>query len=50
MVRADEPNKDEDGPIEPEDLSKVPVDPYPLIDGFEWVTMDLNDKQEVWHR
>ena len=31
----------------PEDLSKVPKEPYPLIDGFEWVTMDMNDKSEV---
>ena len=31
----------------PEDSSKVPKDPYPLIDGFEWVTMDMNDKTEV---
>jgi len=36
-----------EGTIMPEDLSKVPKEPYPLIDGFEWVTMDMNDKSEV---
>lgn len=42
-------DKDEvkEGPISPPDPSKVPKQPYALIDGFEWVTMNLDDEQEV---
>lgn len=36
-----------DGPISPPDLDKVPKEPYPLLEGFEWVTVDINDKREV---
>lgn len=28
---------------------EVPKDPYPLIDGFEWVTMDLTKDAQVGH-
>lgn len=37
----------EEGPIQPEDPAKVPKEPYPLIAGFEWVTVDITDKSEV---
>ncbi|KAI9725937.1 MAG: glycylpeptide N-tetradecanoyltransferase [Chrysothrix sp. TS-e1954] len=37
----------EDGPIEPEDINRVPKEPYPLLAGFDWVTMDLEDGKEV---
>lgn len=44
----DDSGEVEDGPIQPEDPEKVPKEPYPLIEGFEWVTMDMNDKSEVY--
>ena len=25
----------------------MPKDPYPLVAGFEWVTMDMEDEKEV---
>ncbi|KAI9659737.1 MAG: glycylpeptide N-tetradecanoyltransferase [Alyxoria varia] len=37
----------QEGPIEPEDPEKVPKEPSPLIDGFEWVTVDLDDQKEI---
>jgi len=36
-----------EGPIEAEDPSKVRQEPYGLIEGFEWVTMDMEDQAEV---
>lgn len=47
VPRFDEAAASNDGPIEPEDLDKVRKEPLPLIDGFGWVTMDMNDKKEV---
>ena len=41
----------EEGPFKIVDLELVPKEPGPLIDGFEWVTMDImNDAElkEVW--
>jgi glycylpeptide N-tetradecanoyltransferase len=41
----------EEGPFKIVDLEQVPKEPGPLVDGFEWVTMDiLNDAElkEVW--
>lgn len=43
----DKSSSSDDGPIEPEDLEKVRKEPYPLLDGFEWVTVDIDDKKEV---
>ncbi|KAI9703413.1 MAG: Elongation factor G, mitochondrial [Bogoriella megaspora] len=36
----------EDGPIQPVDPEKVPKEPAPLPEGFEWVTLDLTDLKE----
>ncbi|KAL9061309.1 MAG: hypothetical protein Q9162_000183 [Coniocarpon cinnabarinum] len=43
----DEKEEFQEGPISGPDPSKVPKQPYPLISGFEWVTMNLEDDQEV---
>jgi len=45
--RLDETSSENDGPIQEADEDKVPKEPYPLLEGFEWVTMDLNNKSEV---
>ena len=47
VPRNDDTSEIKEGPIEPEDPARVPKEPYPLIDGFEWVTMDLTDKKEI---
>lgn len=36
-----------EGPFKVIDLEKVPKEPGPLVDGFEWVTMDLTDDAEL---
>lgn len=48
VARFDEPDAAvPDGVIREGDLSKVSKEPGALIDGFEWVTMDLNDEHEM---
>jgi glycylpeptide N-tetradecanoyltransferase len=37
----------EEGPFKIVDLEKVPKEPGPLVDGFEWVTMDLTNDEEI---
>jgi glycylpeptide N-tetradecanoyltransferase len=37
----------EEGPIKQIDPERVPKEPPPMYDGFEWVTMDLEDEKEV---
>lgn len=37
----------EDGEIKAVDISRVPKEPGPLVEGFEWVTMDLEDAKEL---
>jgi len=37
----------EEGPIKIIDPEKVPKEPGPLVDGFEWVTMDLTSSEEI---
>lgn len=37
----------EEGPIKIIDPERVPKEPRPLYEGFEWVTMDLTDEKEV---
>lgn len=37
----------EEGPFKIVDPDKVPKEPGPLVDGFEWVTMDLTDDGEI---
>ncbi|KZF26226.1 Glycylpeptide N-tetradecanoyltransferase [Xylona heveae TC161] len=47
VARFDDKPDVEEGPIKIIDPEKVPSDPAPLIEGFEWVTMDLNDEKEL---
>ncbi|OKL61424.1 Glycylpeptide N-tetradecanoyltransferase [Talaromyces atroroseus] len=35
------------GPIKIIDPDETPKDPYPLLDGFEWVTLDLTEDNNV---
>ncbi|KAL8905683.1 MAG: hypothetical protein Q9171_006578 [Xanthocarpia ochracea] len=47
----DEPQQVKEGPIKIIDPEQVPKEPQPLLDGFEWVTMNLVDDkelEEVW--
>ena len=37
----------EEGPFKVIALEDVPKDPGPLLDGFEWVTMDLDNDEEL---
>lgn len=37
----------DEGQIKDIDLEKVPKEPPPMTEGFEWVTMDLMDEKEV---
>ncbi len=37
----------EEGPFKIIDPDKVPKEPSPLMDGFEWVTMDLTQDEEL---
>ncbi|KAF2088796.1 Glycylpeptide N-tetradecanoyltransferase [Saccharata proteae CBS 121410] len=37
----------EDGPIKQIDIERVPKEPPPMVDGFEWVTMNLEDETEL---
>lgn len=39
--------KSKGGPIKVINLDEVPKGPYPLLDGFEWGTIDPEDKKEV---
>ena len=41
------PQQIEEGPIKMIDPDKVPKDPPPMLDGFEWVTMDLTQEKQV---
>lgn len=52
VTRFDEQAKvTKEGPIKMIDPEKVPKQPDPLLDGFEWTTLDLTDDkelQELW--
>ncbi|POS85872.1 N-myristoyl transferase, partial [Erysiphe pulchra] len=37
----------EEGPFKIIDPEQVPKEPGPLVDGFDWVTMDLTDDKEI---
>lgn len=39
--------KVEEGPFKIIDPEQVPKEPGPLVDGFEWVTMDLTNDEEI---
>lgn len=37
-----------EGPIDPNtDISKIPTDPSPLLEGFEWVTLDMTKEGDI---
>ncbi|CAI6336847.1 unnamed protein product [Periconia digitata] len=36
-----------DGAIKEIDIDRVPKEPYGLLEGFEWVTMDLDDSKQL---
>ncbi|KAK7403991.1 glycylpeptide N-tetradecanoyltransferase [Neonectria punicea] len=37
----------EEGPLRAQTVADVPKEPAPLVDGFEWVTMDLTNDDEI---
>jgi glycylpeptide N-tetradecanoyltransferase len=47
VPRFDEKGELKEGPIKMINPDEVPKEPYPLLDGFEWVTLDLTDDKEV---
>ncbi|KAI9841193.1 MAG: glycylpeptide N-tetradecanoyltransferase [Thelocarpon superellum] len=47
VPRFDAPRAVEEGPIKEMTLDKVPKEPATLIEGFEWVTMDLTNEGEL---
>jgi len=47
VPRFDEEQQAEDGPIKVIDPQRVPKDPSPMHEGFEWVTMDLTIEKEI---
>ena len=47
VPRFDEPQNQEDGEIKRIDPSKVLEEPRALLEGFEWVTMDLENEEEL---
>ena len=47
VPRFDEAQKVEEGQIKDIDPEKVPKEPPPMLEGFEWVTMNLLDDREL---
>ena len=47
VPRFDEATKEEEGQIKDIDPEKVPKQPPPMLEGFEWVTMNLLDEKEM---
>lgn len=47
MPQFNDGDKSREGPIKVVDLDDVPKDPYPLLNGFEWGTIDPEDEKEV---
>lgn len=43
----EEGGKVEEGPLKVQKVEEVDTNPQPLVDGFEWVTMDLMDDGEM---
>jgi glycylpeptide N-tetradecanoyltransferase len=43
----EKPEEKEEGPIKIIDKEKVSKEPSPLMEGFEWVTMDLTNDEEL---
>jgi hypothetical protein len=46
-ILLDEQAQGEEGPIKMIDPEKVPKEPSALLEGFEWVTMDLSQNSQV---
>ena len=44
---ADDSTQIEEGPIKTIDPDRVPKEPPNIIEGFEWVTMDLEVEKQV---
>ena len=44
----DDESQSEEGPIKVIDPERVPKEPPPMLDGFEWVTMDLTQDKQVF--
>lgn len=47
VPRFDEAQKVEEGQIKDIDPEKIPKEPSPMLEGFEWVTMNLLDEKEL---
>jgi glycylpeptide N-tetradecanoyltransferase len=47
VPRFDDSANASQGPIEMIDPAKVPKEPRPMVEGFDWVIMDLTDRKEV---
>lgn len=47
VPRFDEAQKVEEGQIKDIDPEKVPKEPPPMLEGFEWVTMNILDEREL---
>ncbi|EEP77906.1 glycylpeptide N-tetradecanoyltransferase [Uncinocarpus reesii 1704] len=47
VPRFDEKSSAADGPIKEVNVEDVPKNPDPLVEGFEWVTLDLNNEKEL---
>lgn len=47
VIRFDDKGKVEDGPIKRINVDEVSKTPDKLIEGFEWVTLDLDDENEL---
>ena len=47
VPRFDEAPKTEEGPIKNINPDEVPKEPPPMLEGFEWVTMDLTQEKQL---
>lgn len=47
VIRFDDKGEIVDGPIKDIDIDRVPKTPDALLEGFEWVTLDLTDEKEL---
>ncbi|KAL8745781.1 MAG: hypothetical protein Q9190_002116 [Brigantiaea leucoxantha] len=47
VPRFDDVQQTEEGPIRHVDPEKVPKESQPLLEGFEWVTMNMEDEKEL---
>lgn len=47
VIRFDDKGEIVEGPIKEVDIEKVPKEPDALVEGFEWVTLNLDDDNEL---